>query len=98
MVSLMATPNIPRYGDTKFEVLAAIVDHWKTHTFGPTVEEVREAVGLTVRSSVQWHINDLLAAGYLEHIPKKHRSMRPTATGKKLVAVLREAETIYGKT
>jgi hypothetical protein len=92
----MASPTIPRYGDTKFEVLAAIVDWWEgvddkaSHAFGPTVEEVRVEVGLSVRSSVQWHINDLLAAGFLTHIPKKHRSLRPTNTGKRLVLVLRE--------
>lgn len=86
----MTTPSIPRYGDTKFEVLAAVVDHWEGHSFGPTVEELRATVGLSVRSSVQWHLNDLLEAGYLEHIPKKHRSLRPTKTGKKLVLVLRD--------
>lgn len=82
---------IPRAGETKFDVLAAVVDHWDTATFGPTVEEIRHTVGLQVRSSVQWHINDLVEAGFLEHIPKKHRSIRPTSRGRKLVAILRES-------
>lgn len=86
----MQTSRIPRVGDTKFEVLAAVIDHWKDQTFGPTVEEIRETVGLTVRSSVQWHINDLLADGYLQHIPRKHRTLQPTVRGRKLVEILRE--------
>lgn len=83
--------RIPRAGDTKFEVLAAVVDHWNNQTFGPTVEELRETVGLTVRSSVQWHINDLLADGYLQHIPRKHRTLQPTVRGRKLVQIMRES-------
>ena len=77
-------------GDTKFEVLATVVDHWENASFGPTVEEIREKVGLTVRSSVQWHINDLLEDKYLERVPRKHRSLKATSKGERLVEVLRE--------
>jgi hypothetical protein len=41
---------------------------------------------------VQWHINDLIAAGYLQHIPRKHRTLQPTPRGERLVEVLREMD------
>ncbi len=91
----MESPRIPRIGDTKFEVLATVVDHWANASFGPTVEEIRDAVGLSVRSSVQWHINDLLEDHYLERVPRKHRSIKPTEKGKRLVQILRELEDTY---
>lgn len=86
---MRVSSRIPRPEDTKFEVLATVVDHWGSATFGPTVEEIRQAVGLSVRSSVQWHINDLIEDGYLQHIPKKHRTLQPTARGLRLVEILR---------
>ena len=84
--------RIPANSDTKFEVLASIVDHCSTATFGPTVEEIRKEVGLSVRSSVQWHINDLLEEGYVSHIPRKHRTLRPTDKGLRLVGLMREID------
>lgn len=89
---MRVTPHVPRVGETKFEVLATVVDHWENKTFGPTVEEIREAVGLSVRSSVQWHINDLIEGGWLQHVPRKHRTLQPTDRGRRLVEVLRELE------
>ena len=89
---MQSTSRIPRVGDTKFEVLAVVVDHWKNATFGPTVEEIRDAVGLSVRSSVQWHINDLVESGYLQHIPRKHRTLQPTQRGERLVEILRDID------
>jgi SOS-response transcriptional repressor LexA len=77
-------------GETKFDILAAVVDHRQVNNFGPTVEELRQQVGLTRRSSVQWHINHLMEDGLLENVPRKHRTLRPTDRGKRLVEVLRE--------
>jgi SOS-response transcriptional repressor LexA len=84
--------RVPRYGETKYEILAALVTHWEKNAFGPTVEELREAVGLTVRSSVQWHINDLLRDKYVTRVPKKHRTLRPTRKGTKLVEIMKELQ------
>lgn len=74
--------------DMQFNVLEAVVAHWGGARFGPTVEEIRETVGLSHRSSVQWHINTLIEDGYLERIPKKHRTLRPTKRGEALVKLL----------
>lgn len=80
---------LPQVTETKFAVLAAVVDHCNQANFGPTVEEIRATVGLGNRSSVQWHINHLKEDDLLYNTPKKHRSLRPTPRGKKLVEVLR---------
>lgn len=92
MLSSMNEIHIPRVGDTKFDVLAAVVDHWETASFGPSVEELRETVGLATRSSVQFHINDLIRDGFLHRVPRKHRALRATPRGEKLVSILREEE------
>lgn len=80
---------LPKVTETKFSVLASVVDHWGRASFGPTVEEIRSEVGLATRSSVQWHINHLIEDGLLYNVPRKHRSLRPTDRGRKLVEVLR---------
>lgn len=85
-------PRLPN-GETKFSVLAAIVDHCAKARYGPTLAELADASGLTVRSSVQFHVNDLLDEGMVSHTPRKHRSLRPTAKGKAMVALMREFES-----
>lgn len=84
--------GVPRAGDTKFEVLAAVSDHWGDARFGPTVAELRDAIGLSARSSIQFHINDLIKDGYLSNVPGKRRTLKPTARGEKLVSVMRDLE------
>lgn len=84
--------HIQRFGETKFAVLEAVVTYCDTSRFGPTVDEIREAAGLSVRSSVQFHINDLIDSNFLTRIPRKHRSIRPTDRGKRLVEVMKELD------
>ncbi len=84
-------PRLPN-GETKFSVLAAIVDHCEKARFGPTLAELADASGLTVRSSVQFHVNDLLDDRLVTHTPRKHRTLRPTPKGKALVHLMREME------
>jgi SOS-response transcriptional repressor LexA len=86
--------GVPRAGDTKFEVLAAVVDHWGGARYGPTVGELTTTVGLNARSTVQFHINDLLVDGYIVHVPGKPRTISATRKGKKLVKVVRELEVM----
>jgi SOS-response transcriptional repressor LexA len=80
--------QVPREGDTKFKVLVAIQDHWGDARFGPTVEELRETVGVLSRSTVQFHINDLLSDGYLSHAEGKRRTLRVTRKGDMLLEIL----------
>jgi DNA-binding MarR family transcriptional regulator len=80
------------YGETQFKVLTAVYDHWSTYRFGPTVADLRDRVGLTGRSSVQWHIDSLVEQGFLLRTPKKHRSLRLTSKGKQLVELMRDVD------
>ena len=73
------------------QVLVAISDHWDDARFGPTVEELRESVGLSSRSTVQFHINDLLSDGYLSHAEGKRRTLRTTKKGDMLLDILGES-------
>ena len=82
--------KIPRDGDTKYLVLTAVQDHWETSRFGPTVEELREVVGLQSRSTVQFHLNDLLLDGFLSHAPGKRRTLRLTKKGDMLLKILED--------
>ena len=70
--------GVPRAGDTKFEVLEAVSDHMKSSRKGPTVAEIRDKVGLNARSSIQFHINDLIEDRYLVNVPGISRSLRVT--------------------
>lgn len=83
--------GVPRAGDTKFEVLS-VVTNWKSPRKPPTVAEIRDTVGLSSRSAVQFHINDLVADGYLDHVPGKRRTLKPTKKGKSLVQFFSELE------
>lgn len=75
--------------DTKFKILETVVDHYKKASYGPTVDEVREKVGLGTRSSVQFHINDLVEQGFLNNLPGRARTLHATETGKQLVELMR---------
>jgi len=86
--------GVPRAGDTKFEVLSAVSDHWKSSRKGPTVAEIRDTVGLNARSSIQFHINDLIEDQYLVNVPGVRRSLKTTPRGEKLVKVMRDLEVM----
>lgn len=86
--------GVPRAGDTKFEVLTAVSDHWESARFGPTVAELRDTVGLSSRSAVQFHINDLVEGDYLDHIPGKRRTLKLTRKGELLISVMRELDSM----
>ena len=75
--------------EMKLRVLEAVDNHWGKARFGPTVEEIRVEVGLQARSSVQFHINSLLDDGLLIHVPLKHRTLRTSDKGKRLVRKMR---------
>jgi len=80
--------SVPREGDTKFKVLIAVRDHMAESRKGPSVEELRAALGLNARSTVQFHINDLVDEGYLSQVPGKRRTLRVTRKGEHLIQIL----------
>lgn len=74
---------------TKYKILEAVVDHCTVYSYGPTVEELTETVGLGGRSTVQFHINDLRSQNLLTNVPNRARSLRATEKGVKLVELYR---------
>jgi len=84
------TNQIPRADDTKFKVLFAIQALRGTSRMSPTVEEVRRKVGVSSRSTIQFHINDLVREGYLSQVPGKKRTLRTTTKGDMLVGIIIE--------
>lgn len=81
-------------GSTKFKILAAVVDHYKVKSFGPTVEELAEAVGVGGRSTVQFHINDLREQNLLTNLANRPRTLQATDKGHKLVELMRSYGTV----
>lgn len=86
----MNVERFPRIGEKRFAVLATIVDHWKKASFGPTMDEIKDRVGLATRSSVAWHVEALLEDGLVSHVTRKHRTLRPTDLGIKWVKAVRK--------
>ena len=78
------------HGTTTYAVLETIYYHWKTSRVGPTLEEIRADVNLSSPSAVHLHIKKLEEEGLVSRVPKKHRSMRPTHKGVRLVDLMRE--------
>jgi len=84
------------HGTTTYAVLETIYDYWKTSRVGPTLEEIRGNVNLSSPSAVHFHIKKLEEEGLVSRVPKKHRSMKPTHKGVRLVDLMREFDD-YGE-
>jgi predicted transcriptional regulator len=84
--------SVPR--DTKLAVLMAILEFRSRNRFGPTVEEIRDAIGVNARSTVQFHINDLVDEGYLSQVPGKRRTLKVTKKGAMLIEILSDVEAV----
>lgn len=80
--------RIPRPNSTAYDVLKVVVAWWETRSYGPSVDEVRELAGLKSKSTAQWHIERLADDELLSHVPGRHKSLRPTVKGQKLVELL----------
>lgn len=78
--------------DTRLLILQYLVDYSDNHRYAPTRSEIAEAVGLSVRSSVQYHIESLVEDGYIERSTYRHRMIRPTDRGRSVVATLRDLD------
>lgn len=76
--------------DTRLRVLAFIASFMEEHRYAPTREEISEAVGLSNRSSVQYHVNGLTEEGFLDRVTQRHRMMHVTERGKRVLNAARE--------
>lgn len=76
--------------DTRLHVLEYLITHMENNRSAPTREEIAVAIGLGPRSSVQYHIDTLVADGYLERSTYRHRMIRPTQAGLDVVKKVRD--------
>lgn len=81
-----------KQGSTTYSVLETICDWWTTHRFGPTMDEINEVVKLSGPSAVHFHIKKLEADNLIARVPRKHRSIRCTHKGARLVELMKEFE------
>lgn len=84
------------FSGTKYNVLQAVVRHWDTSNFGPTIQEIADKAGLKYRSAVHYHVKDLIASGMLTQIPRRRRTIKPTDMGKKMVELMDEVDQELG--
>lgn len=59
------------------ECLSLIRAHWIRWQYGPTVEELRRAMGLGSKSGVHRLIMGLERGGWIERVPHAARGIRP---------------------
>lgn len=86
------------HGTTTFAVLEAIYDHYQKSRIGPTLEEIRTEVGLSSPSAVHFHIRKLEDDALVQRLPGKHRSLRMTRKGAKMVVLMRSLEDEFDGT
>ena len=64
-------------GDKTREVIKEfIVQYFKEHGYGPSYQEIGEAVGLSSKSSVSSHITKMLDTGMIDKDAGKPRTIR----------------------
>lgn len=86
----MAGTSPGKPSDTRLKILEYLVGYAETHRYAPTRSEIADAVGLSVRSSVQYHIESLVNDGYIERSTYRHRMISPTERGIGVITKLRE--------
>ena len=57
-------------------VFQYVVSHLDENCYPPTYDEIREAVGLSSRSHVDYYLKSLEADGYIQRIPRTPRGLR----------------------
>lgn len=78
--------------DTKLNILKFIVEWLEKNRASPTLEEIAVVIGLASRSSVQYHIDNLIGEGHLTRPPRRHRMITPTQQGIDVINKMKETE------
>ena len=63
-------------------LLRAIRDHWESEGYAPSLEELRNACGITSKSSVAYNLGRLSLYGLVNYQPHKARTLRLTNKGR----------------
>ena len=61
---------------TQRRVMRAIARRIKKHGYAPTVRELCHDLKISSENGVREHLNRLKAAGYLDWVPRKARTLR----------------------
>ena len=77
-------------GDTKYQVLEAVVDLYDENRTSPTMEQIRMRVGLSGRSGVHFHLNDLKDMGLVSQSSHRYKTIKPTPKGFKYVNKMKD--------
>lgn len=83
--------------ESRLRVLEFLVTYMENHRYAPTRDEIAAAVGLGPRSSIQYHIDTLVADGYVERTTYRHRMIKPTDAGIQAIKRLRTIDAVDSK-
>ena len=73
-------------GDVRLHLLAYVQGCVLGHGYPPTVREIRDAMGFSTTSLVQYHLGRLIEMGLLTKVRGKVRTLRVTDEAKRRVA------------
>jgi len=65
--------------DRRRDIVKYVRKYHRQKRMSPSIEEIAEAVGLSSKATVRYHVNILVDEGKLVRDPGKYRSLRPPA-------------------
>jgi repressor LexA len=69
-----------RHRDYRQEILAFLRGHIADHGYAPTLEEIRESMGLSSKSHVRYYLGALENDGLIERKPRSPRGLSVVGT------------------
>ena len=67
-------------------LLRFIDEHIKEHGYAPVYKEMAEAMNVASTSTIAYHMNFLLARGYITQLPRRSRTVQLTDKGREALA------------
>ena len=72
-------------GVSQTHILTYVGEYALEYGYPPTIREIRDALGFSTTSLVQYHLNKLIGGGLLTKVPGKARTLRVSRKAKKRV-------------
>lgn len=69
-------PRLPSLTGRLQQIVEAVDGHWRMRGYAPTIREVADIIGVESTSTVQFHVDRLVARGVLLRTPRAQRSLR----------------------
>lgn len=79
------------------EVLSFVESFMKDNGYAPTLEEIRESVGLSSKSHVDYYLDALEQEGLIERTPRTPRGLRTVGLSRSTFGVNVEGTTATGQ-